>query len=77
MIRLMEPNEKHIILDIKTGALLKVVGLILLVALLYFVRDLVVILLAALILAAVINPWPTGFKSTASTGASRFLLHIY
>jgi len=58
----MEPNEKHIIFDIKTGALLKVVGLILLVALLYFIRDLVVILLAALILAAVINPLADWFQ---------------
>lgn len=55
-------STKRVIFDVKLNTLVKVVGVILFVGLLYYLRDLLTILLAALLLAAIINPLADWFE---------------
>lgn len=55
-------SAKRVVFDIKLSTLAKAVGVILFVVFLYYLRDLLVILLAALLLAAIINPLANWFE---------------
>lgn len=55
-------NAKRVVFDVNFGTLAKVVGVILFVWLLYYLRDILTILLAALLLAAIINPFANWFE---------------
>ena len=53
----MENQEKNVTINISTSAVLKVLFILAAVAVLYLLRDVVLILLVAVVLATALNPW--------------------
>lgn len=57
----MEGSDKDIHITLKTGSIIRVLFLLILFALLYYVRDLLLVVLAAVVIASAMEPFTTWF----------------
>lgn len=53
----MAEDERHLTINISTSTIFKVIAVVILLALMYLLRDVILIILVSFILASALNPW--------------------